>query len=275
MPRSYSNKADVPAFSIASLINVEITDSNVSPNITFLSLSLYLILFNLLITISVLPRLHLTLPLHLTLSCRLTINSSNPILQVSEYSNSDGTSGFNYSRLEEEHGTSIIAVLNAANGGGRSPERCNTSFTENSSSSSSSGGRKITNFDGSLSFPDLNLKSSDASKEGSNYSDTANNNTQAFIDRTVIADETAQPLSWDQTDQSNIHLSDQESCSSSPHIGRNILGTARHEPCAMVTVSDLTGTYSPSFLFLIFHSAPQSLLFLIKLGSYKLSHTQS
>ena len=40
LPRSYSNKANVPAFSIASLINVEITDSNVSPNITFSSLSL-------------------------------------------------------------------------------------------------------------------------------------------------------------------------------------------------------------------------------------------
>ena len=194
---------------------------------------------------------HASPPSHSCIHSFLSL-STHPTFQVSEYSNSDGTSGFNYSRLEEEHGKSIIAGPNAANGGGRSPDRYNTSFAENSSSSSS-GRNNINNEGGSIYFP----------TDASNYNtETSTNKTEREEEREARTSiETARPPSWDQFDRNRIYLSDQESCSSFPNSGQNSTlgtGSAHHDPCAMVTVSDLTGNNPTFFLFSIFLTGPLS-----------------
>ena len=153
----------------------------------------------------------------------------------------------------------MIAGPNAANGGGKSPDRYNTSFAENSSSS----GRNNMNYEGGgVYFPGANLNSTDAS----NYSSEASTNKsgreeerEATSSRSMI--ETARPPSWDQFDRNRIYLTDQESCSSFPNSGQNSTlgtGSAHHDPCAMVTVSDLTGNNSTFFLFSIFFTGPLS-----------------
>ena len=190
--------------------------------------------------------------------------------KVSEYCNSDGTSGFNYSRLEEESPLNCSITNQNISAICKSPDRFNNTmvditqqnlFNINSNNTSSNNNNNNNNNssrnssnDGNISSPRVQSNSNNMLKGNSIYTDMMNYNAHKDIDKEALIDERERP------NLSSVKITESAGLSSqdlpdrlqqsrlfgdgNSHAGKSINsspGLISQCQSAMVTVSDLTG----------------------------------